>query len=469
MAYNPRTALDILNNLRAGIIGRSQLTDLNPVSALSVVLQAVAEEFASVERRLFILREGFYLRTAVGADLDEHIAQLPPVGISRIEQTNASAACLRVERESATTSLTIPAGSLVGSSSGITYKTTVTTIMSVGELSASNIHIVATVAGTRGNAAIGAIQQIRSMPSEITAVINEQPLTNGLDRESDADLRSRALLYLKSLSRCSRTMLEFLGTSFVGENGDRFSYARLYEDPNVAGYSELVGDDGSGITVASVSKAGRTAITNIATGGQAVAYHDAPATQDITASQIIVWRNADPTQQIGVSPTDFKSIPERGVVYFNAGVLQQGDRVFIVNYSVFTGLIAELQREVDGDPNNFDRITGFRAAGTRVAVRPVFPQFISFDVQLLASTAADYRIIETRVIIALESFINSLLPGQPLYISKLIEVARAVVGVKDIHFYEAGTTEYASNIFPNSVRTAIRMRRNSINISSAAN
>lgn len=469
MPYNPRTALDILNNLRAGIIGRSELTDLNPVSALSVLLQSVAEEFASVERRLFILREGFYLRTAVGADLDEHVAQLPPVGIRRLEQTNASATCLRVEREDASTSLTIAAGSLVASNTGITYVTTNTVILSVGEFSASNIPIVATVAGSRGNAPIAAIQQIRNMPPDITRVINEQPLTNGADRESDADLRSRALLYLKSLTRCSRTMLEFIGTSFVGVNGDRFSYARIYEDPNVPGYSELVVDDGSGITLSAVSKPGRTSVTNIAQGGQVIAFHDAPATRDIEPSNIIVWRNADPTQQIGVSPTDFKSVPERGVVYFNPGVLQPGDRVFIQNYSVFSGLLSELQREIDGDPNNFDRITGFRAAGTRVLVRPVTPQFVSFDVELLASSATDYRIVESRVLLAIENFINTLLPGQPLYISKLIEISRAVAGVKDIHFYETGTVTYAANIFPASARTALRMRRNSINISNAAN
>lgn len=469
MPYNPKNALEILNSLRAGIIGRSELTDLNPVSALSIFLQAIAEELSSVERRIFILREGFYLRSARGADLDEHIAQLPPVGITRIQQTNASATCLRIERDDTSTSLLIPLGSLVSSNTGIVYRTTESVILNVGESYVSNVAITCTVAGTRGNAGIGLIRNIKNMPSNVTRVINEQPLTNGQDRESDEELRSRALLYLKSLTRCSRTMLEFLGTSFVGANGDRFSYAKLYEDPAQPGYSELVVDDGSGIAVEAVSKPGRTSTTNISAGGQVVAWHDAPATAPISSDSFIVWRNGDPLQQIQVGPYDYVSIPERGIVYFNEGVLQAGDRVFIQNYRVYTGLLAELQREVDGDPNNFDRLTGFRAAGTRVVVRPVRPEFVTFDISLLVSTAADYRLVETRMLIALENFINSLQPGQALYISKLIEVARSVSGVKDVVIYSTDTTDHAPNVYPSSSRSALRVRRGGLVATNATN
>lgn len=471
MSYTPKSAIELYQSLRTGLIGRSSLTDLNPISALSTVLQAVAEEMASAERRLFIMREGFYLRSAIGADLDDHVSQLPPVGITRIQSTNASAACLRVDRSptDTATSLTIVAGSLVSSISGQTYQTTNTVIMPAGAAYLDGIHIVSTTAGSGGNAGIGQIRGIVSMPSAIISVSNEQPLTNGADRETDNELRNRAINYLKSLSRCSKSMIEFVGTTFVGSSGERFKYARLYEDPNIAGYSELMVDDGSGLTVEAVSKNGRTSTTNIGSGGLAIAYHDAPATQPITPENIIVWRNADPLQQIGVGSHEMKSIPERGIVYFNDGVLQAGDRVFIQNYRVFTGVLAELQRELEGNPTNFDRFTGFRAAGTRVVVQPVRAEFVQFDVSLLVSQTADYAIIETRVILALEEYVNSLLPAQPLYISKLIEVARSVVGVRDIHIYERGTTTYADNIFPSSAKAVLRLRRNGINPSSASN
>lgn len=469
MPYQPRNAIELLNSLRAGIIGRSSLTDLNPASALSLILQAVAEEFASVERRLFILREGFYLRGATGTDLDEHVSQLPPIGINRILQTNASAACLRMERDDATNALEIAAGATVATLAGVQYRTIAPVNFAAGQLVVTGIPIVATTAGTAGNCAIGAIRRIVAVNPAIIAVINEQPLTNGTDRETDEQLRSRAVLYLKSLSRCSRTMLEFIGTSFVGVNGDRFSYARLYEDPAQPGYSELVVDDGSGIVEDAVSKLGLTSVTNITVAGQPVAFHDAPATAPILPESFIVWRNGDPTQQISVGRYDYTSIPERGIVYFNEGVLQPGDRVFIQNYRVFTGLIAELQREIEGDPNNFDRLTGFRAAGTRVLVRPVRPEFVTLDVSLLVSTSAQYAAVENRLLVALETAINSLQPGQQLYISQLVEVARSVSGVKDVHFYEAGTTNAAPNVYPSSARSALRVRRAGLTISSAAN
>jgi len=339
--------------------------------------------------------------------------------------------------------------------------------MTEGELYAEGVHIVSTATGSLGNASIGSINIIVNMPPGVSLVVNEQPLTNGIDAETDEQLRVRALTYLKGLTRTSRTSLEFVGNSFVSSAGERFTYAKLYEDPTRAGYCELVVDDGSGISINSVSKPATTSINNITTGGQSVAFHESPATAELTPDNFIVWRNADPTQQIAIGPYEFVSFPERGIVYFNDGVLQAGDRVFIQNYRVFTGLIKELQQEIEGDPNSFDRLTGFRAAGTRVVVRPVSPQFINLDLQLSTVSSANYRIVEQQVLLAGELFVNSLAPSQTLYISKMVERLSSISGVRDVRILNSGTTVFANNITPTSARSVLRLRRGSLTISNA--
>lgn len=469
MPYTPRGTLDILRSLRAGLIGRGDLTDLNRGSVLTLILSSVAEELASVERRLFTMRESFFLGGAVGSDLDERVAQLPPLGINRIVATNASSSSLRIARDPADTDATllIPAGSTVQSNRGTTYRTTEAVVLGVGESSAEGVHIIATVAGSSGNTSIGSIDTIASMPSAVISVVNEQALTNGTDAETDEQLRNRALTYMKGLTRTSRATLEFVGASFVSSTGERFTYSKLYEDPTRLGYCELVVDDGSGLTVGSVSKPATTAINNITAGGQQVAFHDAPATAELLPENFIVWRGGDPTQQIAVGPYDFTSFPERGIVYFKDGVVQAGDRVFIHNYRVFTGFIKELQQEIEGDPADFDKLTGFRAAGTRVVVRPVDSQFISLDLQLTTTSNANYRVVEQQVLLAGERFVNGLAPGQTLYISKLVERLCAVPSVKDVRIYNSGTSDFADNITPTSARSVLRVRRGSFAIANA--
>jgi len=467
MPYIPRTPTELLRSLKAGMIGRSSLTDLNRSSALSIMLASIAEELASVERRLFTFKESFYMNGAVGADLDERVAQLPPVGITRIERTSASAAALRIDRDPTNTAsvLTVPAGSVVSRSDGVRYEIAELVVFAEGQATLQNVQIVCAEAGIGGNASIGTINNIVSMPSGIISVTNEQALTNGTDRESDTQLRQRALTYLKSLSRTSKTALEFLGTSFIGSQGERYTYAKLFEDATRPGYSELCVDDGSGLITNAISKPGASMLTAVAGGGQAVIYHEAPATAPITVDNLTVTRSGE---AVSINASDFVSVHERGAVYFNAGVLQAGDVVAVNNYRVFKGLIRELQQEIEGDPTNFDRLSGFRPAGTRVVVKPVTPEFISLDLNITVTQASDYTIVEQQVLETITSFVNSLAPSQTLYISKLIEACSAVSGVRDIRFYNRGTTDYANNISPTSARSVLRVRSDSLQISNAS-
>jgi len=435
-----------------------------------IMLQAFSEELASTERRMFTVRESFFLNGASGTDLDRRVAELPPMGIARIAQTNASGTVLTISRDPADTAaaLSVPAGSVFQSDEGTRYRTTVDVVIPQGDAEVENVHIIAEAGGSGGNAAIGKIARVVSAPDQIISCLNTQPISNGQDKETDKELRDRAMHYLKSLSRCQKASMEFMARSFVSSEGERYPYAKLYEDPEQLGFSELVIDDGSGVSLESLSKPGRTIITNIPDGGSRVAYHEAPATGPILPENIIVHVGGDPNTQIAVTDINYTSLYERGVVYFKPGVVNPGDRVIIQNYRVFRGYVEELQREIEGDPSNFDRMTGFRAAGTRVVVTAVTPQYIELDIALTAEPTADYDSVEFRTKEALELYVSDLAPGQTLFISQLVDVAVGVSGVADIQFFKRNSSERADNIDTTSARHALRVRAGSLLITTSS-
>ena len=462
MPYSPKSSNDILRDLRGMILGRTDLNDVFAGSVLNTLLSAVAQEIASSERRLYGLREAFYLRNASGQDLDERVAELPPVGISRIDATNASGSVLTITRANSLSNLTVPAGSLVKSDSGAQYRTTQDVVITTGNLLIDNVHIVAVVAGSQGNALSNEINTVVSMPDDVLAVYNTQPVTNGTDRESDEDLRERALLYLQSLTRCTRSALEFLGTSFISSTGERMRFARLFENPDVPAFSELVVDDGSGLTVEAVSRLASPVTGVVPVNGASILYHQAPATEPLTSRNLRVTRNG---QIINIPDSAITSHHERGVMYVAEGVLQAGDVWLLRDYRTFQGLIKELQAEIEGDVENPSLLTGFRAAGTRCVVTLAQAQFVQLDMTLSVDYDVDFNVIENTVRQTLVSFINGLAPSQPLYTSALIEAARGVTGVRDIQLYQRGTANPLDNQFPASPRSAIRVNSTSINIS----
>ena len=469
MPFIPKSASDILRQLRGAVLGRSKLNDITPSSALNIMLAAFSEELASSERRLLSIRESFFLNGAQGSDLDRRVAELPPIGIQRIGRTNASGAVMRFERavEDAAAALSIPAGTVVKAQGGQRYSTTAEVIMAAGDTDVDNVHVICQSAGESGNQVIGAIDFIENGPDQLISCSNTQPLTNGQDRETDTALRERAYSYLRSLSRCQKNAIEFMAISFIGSNGDRFPYARVYEDPEQLGFCELVVDDGSGLNVEAMSRAGNTISTTIAAGGSRAVYHEAPATAPIPPESIIVWKGGDPNTQIRVTPINYTSLHERGVIYFAAGVLDPSDRVFVQNYRVFTGLIAELQREIEGNPDSPDRLTGFRAAGTRMVVNVVTPQFIKLDMALSPESSVNYRVVEANAVATITGYVGTLSPGETLIISRLVDLVMEISGVRDVKFFERDSAVRAENIDTIDSRHALRVNADSIKVTTS--
>jgi hypothetical protein len=239
-------------------------------------------------------------------------------------------------------------------------------------------------------------------------------------------------------------------------------FVNVFEDVERPGYTELVVDDGTGITVESVSRQGQAVNGIIPTGGYTLLYHESPATAPITTANLKVFRGAT---EVNLSSGDIVSIPERGILYLkDTAPVLAGDTWTVADYRVYTGYIAELQDEVEGKTDNAAVLSGFRAAGTRVVVCPPTRQIVRFDVSLQVITGRSYNDVEQTLRIALSSYISSVPPGSPLYVSSMVAVARSVSGVQDIIFFSRGSTQPLANIYPDSPRAALRTDSSSIAI-----
>lgn len=460
MVYTPRPSAEIMQQIMSGIINRSELTDVSPGGVLHTIVAAVSKELAHIERRMGGIRQSYFLDLASGSDLDERCSEIGAGGITRIQNSNAGGASLFIQRDSATEDLVIPAGSTVSrSDTGLTYSTLQDVIIPAGDFEIDEVYIVCSQPGVEGNCAPNTIDSISAMPPSVISVRNSKSLAGGLSVESDDSLRSRAKLYLQSLARTTKSALEFLGRTFRSTSGTVFRYAQVYEDPSQLGYSELVVDDGTGLSINSVSRIGRTTSGTVPVGGRTVLYHQAPATAPINSANIIVFRNGQ--QQI-IGNALITSIPERGLVYIKDGVLQAGDTWQIKNYKVFTGPIAELQSQIEGNTNTPSLITGFRAAGTRVRVMPTTAVMLRFDIKYLIRNNTQANIIESQIVDVISNYISSLAPGQELFASTLIQIVKDAGLVTDIQFFERSSEQPLQSKDPGSARKVLRLDSDSI-------
>ena len=149
--------------------------------------------------------------TSTAADLDTWMADF---SLTRLPAVAASGTAT-FSRFTASSSALIPVGALAktadGSQSFIVAADTGKTYWNAGMngyllpagVISGDAAIEAVVAGGGGNVQIGAISLLASAIPGIDAVDNEAALSNGIDQESDADLRVRFANYINTRSRAT--------------------------------------------------------------------------------------------------------------------------------------------------------------------------------------------------------------------------------------------------------------------------
>ncbi len=458
--FTPRNSSEILRELLGKLLNRTELSDISAGSTVFSLMNSVAVELANVETRLNNIRNGYSLQTAVGTELDARCAELPPGTIFRKKASFAGGSVLSVSREDATEELIIPAGSLIqNATSSALYQIPQQVILAVGETQKDDIYIIANSAGSASNAEIGQITTNINIEG-IDSLTNSKSLTTGLDEESDGFLRARALKYVKSLGKSTKDALEYLGESFISNDGQAAKFSRIYEDLKQPAYTELILDDGNGLI--NQETTANTASGDVYSTSQRLIYHERPATEPILPGQLAI-SDINGNTKI-VTTNDYVSIPERGIIFFNQGFLEPGDTWSINNYKIYKGLIADLQEEIEGN-NNITQLAnpGYRAAGTRVRVLPPVVETLTFTVQITPNSGLNLNNTKNSIRNLIVAYVNNLPIGEPLIISKLNQILQnsGLILTCIIQDNDGGAL---ADIYPAELKNVLRTNNNLITV-----
>lgn len=104
----------------------------------------------------------------------------------------------------------------------------------------------------------------------------------------------------------------------------------------------------------------------------------------------------------------------------------------IAAYDYYTNLIAEVQKVLEGDPSSPINYPGVKAAGVRLNVEAPVLRRISVRASISAEQGFTESDISPDVVENIENYIRSLGIGEDLILSKLVDVAHNVNGLRDI-------------------------------------
>lgn len=440
MPYTPRPVNEVATSLNAKIVARSPLTDLTQGGPLERMTWSFAEELSLVEQRLAGIRDTFnLLNPSISlADFDERLQELPRAdAIARLETTYASGAVMSVTRALVAGIQVLPAGTTFArKDTGAKYRTTTDYSFGIGVGTLTGIEVVSLQPGTAGNCAAGAINQMASGPSWVINAANISAITNGQDEENLAQAQQRMSLYFSSLAKCQPNAFEFAAPSYIGSTGSRVKFAKVFVDWEKPGFSELVVDDGSD-AMGSLVKAG-TVVTGIVPAmGIKQLWHEAPATAPIPSVNVTLAAGGNTVLFEG---THYTSIHERGLIHLKTGVtLQPGDVWEVTGYQVYTGILAELQRHIDGSVSDPYNNPGWVAGGCRCFVVPPVVSLVSFDIHVVPVDGMDAMAAAQDAQNTAINFLATLGPGETMFSGKLIAILMGSGLLRGVHLYQSGT------------------------------
>ena len=406
----PRSSAEITRDL-IETVARTSLTDLAESSTLGVLMRSIAEQIAEADVRLAQIREQFTLeeRGAWTSTSEQEI------GVSRLAATAASGTVV-VTRTDSSASLTIPAKGVFGrGDSDVTYSTTADAGLSIGELT-KEISIVANTRGTSRNAPARSIDTILDAPSALVSVTQGEALANATDVETDLALRSRATLALNGIARAQPIALEYTARTFRSDRRD----ARDDGD-------DLRARDASRLRGAADRRRLRSRDHAPTRSGEAVSVTlNAVLGQLIGVEAPVVGSmRVRSGANVLIEGRDYDISRSRGVITLrSAANVSIGDTITVDTYSVYTGLIAELQALMNGDPS--DVTSGHRAAGIALRVLPAPVQRIPLDVLIVIEAGSTLTTVKASVESAISAYFSALGAGAPAYRSALVSVVMGV-------------------------------------------
>ena len=433
--FEPKNLGYVLERLASRVVSRSRLTDLVSGGAVWSVLAATAREVDDVYSQMVNMRDEWDLDKARGTALDLRGEDIPDGALERRLASKATLS-LVFSRSGTTGAVSIPAGTVVRvPDGGPAFATSTSGSISNGDNDSAAITAVAVVAGADGNVDLGTVTQIDGLAG-VETVTNTTTGSGGSDREPDDEYRERMRFYLRSLSRGTADALKYAALS-VDLGDDNFGHVvsvQVLEAPGgVRGLTHLYIDDGNG-TVDHVDDNVGTpeAVLTNATGGERRVY----------VANTPIDQRADFVLEVNgvlVDEADYRLDHTTGLVAFDETAypdgLTTGDDV-TAEYTWFIGLVAEVQKVIEGDPDDRANYPGYKAAGTQVYV--LAPDVTQLAIQAAITPDASFggtsEAIKSAVSSAFVRYVNGLGIGEDVIWTELVHHAQSVPGVRDIHF-----------------------------------
>lgn len=430
--FEPKTFTYFLQRFANRLIARTDLTDIEIGGVLHTIATGIARECDDMSFQSVNIQRLWDIDTATGEDLDRRGEDVNPVELVRQGETKATTQVV-FGRAGVTGTINIPAGSVVRvPDGGPEFATT-----ALGQIldtfsSSGNVAAEAMVAGADGNVDAATITQMDAITG-VETVTNSVAATGGTDEESDAEYRASMKAYMRSLSRGTQQALEW-AVLYVEVTG----FGRIVSAHCVEGIGSDLGivwiyvDDGSGTILRTDDNYGtpETVLASATGGERRVNLDFKPVLQGATLS---VWINA----VLQTENTDYTLNYATGQITFDTTVYPTGltalDAV-TAEYTYYTGLIAEAQKVVDGDPGDYINYPGYRAFGVQVFVLPpnVLQQVV--EGSLVIEDGYDSTVVITTVTAAINRYINGLGVNGDVILSELIYQAQSVQGVFDVTF-----------------------------------
>jgi len=431
--FRPRNKLEILRDMVARVIARSELVGMLRNSVVNHILTASAEEDAEQYFQMARLRDLFSIDKATGSDLDARAAEIQPAVLLRARSTPASGE-VTFSRAGTTGTVAIPIGSIVAGEDAqgrIQYRTTVAGSILAGFTTSGAVPVVSTTRGIRSNLAAGQIVQFITRIAGVTAVTNGNGFTNGRDRESDSNFRARLKAFIQSISRGTKTAIEGFARNVVLSDGRRVLFARSVEPILPNGTVTVYIDDGTG-TIEEFSSDFFTSLDTLlasAVGGEVTLFTEQRPIKDDGSFALFI--NA----VLQVRGTDYRLDVTEGKVKLDPVAYPTGltaSDTVTANYRHYIGLIQQTQKIINGDRDEPLRFPGVKAEGIKAIVLPplVIPQTIDATISVLGGF--DTSTVALEVVAAIQSYINSLDIGEGVIVSEIIQRAMDIAGMYNI-------------------------------------
>lgn len=439
----PRFAIkryeQILAQMIAKVVTRSKLSDVADVAAVKNLLAASARSDDTQYYQMLLLRELFSIYKCRDDDLDERAKEVLPADLSR-NLARKSSGNVVFYRDGTVGTITIAAGQKVLNGDGIVFTTTAAGSISntspeqvaghgVGRDSGL-IPAVADTAGAAGNTAANTITKFVTKPPGVVGVTNPSAFNYGMDKETDDSFINRIVTYVASLARSPLHAMEFAVLDIEDpDTGAKIIYSKGVETP---GYVTIYIDDGTGSAETYETVTGEVITANLsgpppgsAVGGETYLF-----------TRYKPIKDSDPFTLISsirgalVQGTDYYLNSASGQINFTPALA--ATEVITGDYTRYTGLIAEAQKVIDGDPADRTNYPGYRGGGVLVWIKT--PNVLVQNVEVILTVASGYDdvSVKSEVIAAIKSYINSLGISGDVLTSDLIAAIKAINGVYNV-------------------------------------